>query len=446
MKGDFSRHTFQPGNYSAVLLQQGRVLLDADFNEQAAIGLHHVRRLAADLIGPHGGPGDGFRLTRAEGDPPTLAIGAGTYYVDGVLVDATRPAAAQAVGEQPGPAPAGWTYWDQPWAYLDEEEQSDELPSDGPYLMYLAVWEDLVTAVEDPAIRETALGAALPDTAARSRVFWQVRPARDLDLAGVEGAADARERFARWAGERTGPASRLAARTERPARTEEDPCIIAPDARYRGPENQLYRVEVHGDRTFKWSRDNGSVTFAVAAVDGRWVTLAALGRDDKLDLHVGDAVEMVDDAYVARGEPRRLLRVDDVDLPDRRVQLSAEPAAAVGRVAARHPLLRRWDHPAPREDAPDDGAVAIVEGRWLDLEDGVQVWFASGGAYRPGDHWLIAARTVTGDVEWPADDQGRPLLLPPAGVTRHYAPLALVRGDGEPEDLRLTFTPLTART
>ena len=82
---------------------------------------------------------------------------------------------------------------------------------------------------------------------------------------------------------------------------------------------------MHGDRTFKWSRDNGSVTFAVAAVDGRWVTLAALGRDDKLDLHVGDA-------YVARGEPRRLLRVDDVDLPDRRVPLSAEPAAAIRRI------------------------------------------------------------------------------------------------------------------
>ena len=35
MKGDFSRETFDRArHYSAVLLQQGRVQLDADWNEQ----------------------------------------------------------------------------------------------------------------------------------------------------------------------------------------------------------------------------------------------------------------------------------------------------------------------------------------------------------------------------------------------------------------------------
>ncbi|MFF5077476.1 DUF6519 domain-containing protein [Actinoplanes sp. NPDC000266] len=446
MKGDFSRHTFQPGkNYSAVLLQQGRALLDADFNEQGAIGLRLIRALAADLIGPHGGPGEGFRLTAIEGDPASLAIAGGHYYVDGLLVDANRPEPPRPVGG-PEPEPgAGWTYWDQPWAYLDPEDPDDELPARPPYVLCLKVWEDLVTAAEDPEIRETALGSALPDTAARSRVFWQVLPARGLDLSGVKTADAVRERFAGWAGERTGPSSRLAARTERPARTEEDPCIVAPDSRYRGQENQLYRVEVHGDRTFKWSRDNGSVTFPIAAVDGDWVTLAALGRDDKLDLHVGDAVEVADDASVARGVPGKLLRVEDVDVPDRRVQLSGEPGPGAGRIAARHPLLRRWDHPRARDEGPGDGAVEIVEGEWLSLENGVQVWFEPGGVYRTGDYWLIAARTLTGDVEWPRDDEGRPLLRPPAGVTFHYAPLAWAHGDGDPEDLRLTFEPLTRR-
>ena len=51
MKGDFSRNTFDPGNhYSAVLMQQGRVQVDADWNEQAAIGLHYLRRLAPRRI------------------------------------------------------------------------------------------------------------------------------------------------------------------------------------------------------------------------------------------------------------------------------------------------------------------------------------------------------------------------------------------------------------
>src|SRR5438093_545155 len=53
----------------------------------------------------------------------------------------------------------------------------------------------------------------------------------------------------------------------------DDPCTIAADGGYRGPENRLYRVEIHepgplGTATFKWSRDNASVATAVTSVDG----------------------------------------------------------------------------------------------------------------------------------------------------------------------------------
>ena len=59
MHADLSRSTFRPErHYSAVVAQQGRVQLDADLNEQTAIQLHQARTLAADLIGPHGGPRD----------------------------------------------------------------------------------------------------------------------------------------------------------------------------------------------------------------------------------------------------------------------------------------------------------------------------------------------------------------------------------------------------
>ena len=42
----------------------------------------------------------------------------------------------------------------------------------GPSLVYLDVWERLVTAVEDDSIREVALGG--PDTSARTKLVWQV--------------------------------------------------------------------------------------------------------------------------------------------------------------------------------------------------------------------------------------------------------------------------------
>ena len=41
MRGDFSRQTFEAEqHYSAVLLQQGRVQLDADWNEELDIAAH----------------------------------------------------------------------------------------------------------------------------------------------------------------------------------------------------------------------------------------------------------------------------------------------------------------------------------------------------------------------------------------------------------------------
>ena len=451
MRGDFSRLTFRPDrHFTAVLFQQGRVQLDADANEEAAIQLALARTMAADVIGQHGGPADGFEVTfvpRTEsGDPATLRIQRGRYYVDGVLADSTAPAPERPVtGEAPPPA-GDLTYWDQPFAYLDPELESDALPGTFPFLVYLRVHEQLVTAVEDPGIRESALGPALPDTAVRTRVVWQVRA---VDLGRTEDPSSA---FQAWV-ERSRAHAFLAARTERPARVEDDPCIVAPDAAFRGEENQLYRVEIHqggdaGTATFKWSRDNGSVTFPIEAIGGAWVTLGSLGRDDRLGLHVGDWTEVSDDASAARGETGPLLRVEEIDVVGRRVRLSDEPAAGVGRIASRHPLLRRWDQRRQtKRGAPElrDGAVRVVEGAWLDLEDGVQVWFDGKGTYRGGDYWLIPARTLEADVEWPRSAAGEPLLEPPAGVDVHYAPLAWVTGAGseDTQSLRHQFRPLT---
>ena len=184
------------------------------------------------------------------------------------------------------------------------------------------------------------------------------------------------------------------------------------------------------------------MAFGIDSIDGTWVSLEALGRDDKLDLHVGDWVEISDDAAVLAGSPEPLLHVEEVDVPGRRVRLSEEPTGNRGRVAAHHPILRRWD---PRQGALDldGGALVIKEGRWISLEDGVQVWFGAKGEYRAGDYWLIPARTLTGDVEWGRDAAGRPLLSPPEGIRYHYAPLAWITEGGKVTDLRHVFPALT---
>ena len=67
-----------------------------------------------------------------------------------------------------------------------------------------------------------------------------------------------------------------------------------------------------------------------------------------------------------------------------------------------------------------------------------------------GDYWLIAARTETGDVEWPQvvvdpaaaiPQAAGPQALPPLGVDYAFAPLEIVRAGGV-DDLRLQFAPL----
>jgi hypothetical protein len=460
MYADLSRVTFRADRYySAVLAQQGRVQLDADLNEQAAIQLGQIRALTADLIGPDGGPRDaaGFAVTHVvrRGEPADLTIGRGRYYVAGIPCDASRPVPGLPVPDDGVPQepeePPSWTYWEQPDGFRDPDRPGDRLPDDFPYLAYLRVWERSVTAAEDPALREVALGMAMPDTAARVKVVWQLLavPASELGLGDTPDADAIRAAFVDWSSRPDAP--RMAARARRPDDADDDPCLVKPDARYRGPENQLYRVEIHeggpGERaTLKWSRENGSVVFGVDAIDGTWVDLATLGGDDKLDLTVGDWVELVDTAYASRLEPLPLLRVEEVDLPARRVRLSAEPDPGVGRHPELHPYLRRWDHRGSGPRARG-GAIGLEAGRWLPLEDGVEVYFPAGDyAYATGDHWLIPARAVTGDVEWPTDAAHRPLLAAPSGIAMFYAPLAWITGVGEEIDLRPTFPPLATPT
>jgi len=93
-RGDFTRDAFEPfKHFCRVLMQQGRVQLDADWNEQAAILLHRMHTLAKDLIGPSGASGDGFLIGQMldhSGNPASLGdflIHWGDFYVDGILCE-----------------------------------------------------------------------------------------------------------------------------------------------------------------------------------------------------------------------------------------------------------------------------------------------------------------------------------------------------------------------
>lgn len=441
MKGDFSRDTFdRRRQFTRVLMQQGRVLLDADWNEQASILLHYLQTLAADLIGPAGGPfaNLGFSIEPVlTGTPPRLndlTIGPGRYYVDGILCELDTET----------------TYREQPdWVGHEFDE-----PVRLPLLVVLDVWERHLIHLEEPRIREVALGG--PDTATRARIMRQVRifelpestPPDDLECLEFDQSPA-------WVElkNRLQPANRglLSANAKEEREDATNPCIVSPDARFRGAENHLYRVEIHkggtaGTATFKWSRENGSVVFAVESIQGKIVTLESLGRDARLGLEAGDWIEIIDTESDSGSErvPAPLLLVEKIDLIGLTLTLGGTPVVDPARVL----YLRRWDQRAgdPSKDGLTlvDGAAKIVESSPLNLEDGIQIRFEPGGNYRRGDFWLIPARTATGDVEWPERD-GNPIPLPPQGVEHHYAPLAVVVADGanvEVNDLRHSMSPL----
>jgi Family of unknown function (DUF6519) len=88
MKADFTRSTFKPEkNFSGVRMQQGRVQLDSDWNEQLDIQARLDRVTERDVIGPCGLPleGGGFQIDLAPAND--LSISPGRFYADGILVE-----------------------------------------------------------------------------------------------------------------------------------------------------------------------------------------------------------------------------------------------------------------------------------------------------------------------------------------------------------------------
>lgn len=408
MKGDFSRLTFRPDkHYAAVLMQQGRASLDSDWNEQGVIMLEAVRAVARDLLGHHGGAGDAFRIRPHRGtDGRTVKwdvlIGAGSYYVDGIRCENRELVSYRTTEVELG---------------CDE----DQILQPGTYIAYLDVWDRVVTALEDPELYEQALGDQ--DTSVRVQVMWRVRLLA-LDTSTVDSPDEfLAETFAR-AGT-TSMRARLDSRTG-----------------YTGLENRLYRVEIHaggrsGLAAFKWSRDNGSVIAPVLEFGSDRLVIA---RASKSGFPPGTWVEPEDEVTARCGYASPLMRIESVE-GDSLTTSPPWPLAHPGSAS----WIRRWDQ-GEAGDPGQSGAVALMEGLWIDLDDGIQIAFNEGGDYRPGDHWLIPARTAVHGIEWPADS-GVPSSKPPTGVEHHRAPLAQleIRRDGTVDvakDLRRLIRPL----
>src|SRR5262249_15796564 len=150
---------------------------------------------------------------------PDFLISAGRYYVDGILCENERLTSYLNQSDLPG---------------------ATAIQDPGWYVVYVDVWRRLLTALDDPSIREIALGG--PDTATREKTIWQVKywGAGPNPINCGMDLADFKKLIAPSDGQ-------MSARTK-PAQIPQDPCIVPPGPAYTAPENQLYRIEIHNGR------------------------------------------------------------------------------------------------------------------------------------------------------------------------------------------------------
>ncbi|NEP25094.1 DUF6519 domain-containing protein [Moorena sp. SIO3I6] len=410
MKGDFTRFTFNRNkHYSSVRMQQGRVLLDADWNEQLDISAYRDWTIAQDTIGLNGFPTDtqngvlsntssSFQLKVLD-NGSTLTIDKGHCYVDGIFCENDQEVEYT---KQP----------DLPQVELDK--------TSGYYLAYLDVWQRHITIIEDPSIREEALGG--PDTSTRTKTVWQAKLLKvEADINKELDNNTLSELWNNWVNVANNK-GQLLART--------------PQGAGGSQANQLYRLEIHqsgelGQATFKWSRHNGAIAARIESIDSNRINI---GGDSQAEFATGQWVEITDERNTLQGIPGIFVKLNNVQGDNLYVTEWPNNQPVTRESLGTIPTVRLWDSEQAITVTQPEGNEGYIQ-----LNNDLEVKFESGN-YTTGDYWLIPTRTSQ-TVEWSIDKAN------PHGISHHYSPLALLLCDGSKwelvEDRRAIFSPLT---
>lgn len=396
MAGDFTSVPLRSGDrWTAARMQQGRVMLDTDWNLTIDGAAAVARELARDAIGPYGVLTGSSAFEVTVGADGSVHVGAGSIWVDGLL--AVNP------------------------ADLDISTQAEIEPTVvGNAAIYLDVFVEEVQAAEDPDdLLDPALGGV--DTTTRTRVGWRVHSvATDATTCATAAAVLP-------AGSSTGLLDVVQTAVPVPP----DPCAPPDDPRVRLPDG-LLRIEVLDSGTeatarFGWSYDDGSSAVA-ATVSGSTVTCAP---SPSVEFAPGDLVEI---STLARRADRR-----DTGALFSVANVAPDASGDVATLSAPSPLtgnppgtcLRRWD-------GETVGAVAAIPLTLGGIDVGI-AFSAHPGDYLAGDWWGVRLRGSAGDAVETRTD------APPDGVAHSPVLLGVVNTSTHVvlSDCRPTYTPLT---
>ena len=464
---DISRYLFDPRmHYATVLMQEGRVLTDSDWNEMATLEDEDRRQLISETVCTEGSPNDGFKIGGPlvpfsvgifpdnPPGPPLLALnsydltlGTGSFYLGGYrfAIDPATP--AETLQTQ-----VDWLTRTLGTGKLPQVPTAADLAG-GPRtdIVYLMGYEQAVTSVEDQEFRERALGG--PDTSVRLR---RMRRIAVLSNAAATTCAEARAALraqltAPRPGDTGGPHSFDPTGTELlskarltvtfPGGTDADPCKPKQVRGFIGAENQAIRVQCTAADQFVWGIDNSAPLYRVQVDpnDPTRQTLHFLTTPrDRASLPLeGQAVEILPwEAVMANREKAAAMTgfvsairtsydpADDTlalttPVPQNMVDwLAALPGGSENPLdpagQRRFFFLKVWTGGAPQHFAPNT-PVALTD-------TGLDITFSDFAI--PGDYWIIAARPNTPDlvVPWRLLN-----LAPPAGPRLFFTALGIVK-------------------
>jgi Family of unknown function (DUF6519) len=267
--------------YKAVVMQQGRVTLDRDWNALQDIVEGQIAANALDEIGAFGTPDGGFAISVPD---PSYSAQAFSSHSAHQLWDFLIAPGTMYVGGQRVVLPVShgnpWSYFNQPdWigpAAPTTFSAASRSGSTNEYI-YLHAYEQEVGAVEDADLLDVALGG--PDTTARVRLMWRVHRAT---VDATDCATALAEMEAIWAAdglELHAPSMRLWPQAQlqvsfATAPAASSACDPTTQGGYLGALNQLIRLQISdpggggGAPQLLWGYDDASFLYRVTAQSG----------------------------------------------------------------------------------------------------------------------------------------------------------------------------------
>lgn len=461
---DISRINFdKKKHYTSVRMQQGRVLTDDDWNENERIDKEIQRVTNSEIIGSFGTSNDGFKIENLRLDSGLINfdILPGTLYLGGLRLELEEMETYRLQKD-----------WLQQPALLNGSPDISE--SEQYDLVYLETWQQAVSAVEDSSLFEVALGG--PDTTTRVRNMRRVLIASGIGQCSCVEAWN--KLVEQWQAENKGTLNKQHERiadiqlkvTFLNTGLPDDLCSPSAAGGYLGAENQAIRVQLIDNNHFTWGFDNAAPFYKVTiSADGKTVHVITDPKDQYHWPLSNQVVEILPwSAVLSNGEKvaaqqGHLTKVEssyDLDSGEFTIvdSLPADFGADWKSRANKDDLddqdpaeyfyMRIWNR---GDDLSSDSKINITFGTPQLLgHTGLQITITGNDAVA-SDFWVIAARPETPNLVVPWElEHG----LPPHGVRRFFAPLALIQwmpstfNEGNLEgkiihDCRKKFHPLT---